>query len=136
MKQLAPGKSWVGSSRGQAFQYQHNVTGEVMKWNIGRQLHAVPYVDGSYAAGELDVSIVIDEDGNKSKEFTDKNGRLILKKSFEYTVTPDYSHTGYACTYYIYDDQGRLRYVIPPAGVYNIPVGWDVNGVKEYCYTL
>ncbi|MDR2272051.1 MAG: DUF6443 domain-containing protein [Sphingobacterium sp.] len=135
LKQLAPGKNWVGTNRGQSFQYLHNVTDEVMKWYIGRELHAVPYVDGTYGAGELNVSVVIDEDGNKTKEFTDKNGRLILKKTFEFANPPDYAHTGYSCTYYVYDDQGRLRYVIPPAGVWYMPVGWDVNGVKSYCYS-
>ena len=135
LKQYAPGRNWVGMNRGQEFKYQNNVAGEVMKWTISRELSAVPTVDGSYGAAELTVSVVIDEDGNKTKEFKDKNGNLILKKNFEFTVSPDASHTGYACTYYVYDDQNRLRYVIPPAAVYNMPAGWDVNGIKEYCFS-
>ena len=135
LKQLNPGKSWVGSGRGNSYRYEYNVTDEVWMWHIGTAANAVPTLAGSYAAGELSVTVVTDEDGSITKEFKDKNGNLVLKKNYVFDFPPDYAHTGYACTYYVYDQLNRLRYVLPPMAVYNMPAGWDVNAVKEYCYS-
>ena len=64
--------------------------------------------DGAYAAGELSVVRTTDEDGAVSLVFTDKWGREVLHRR----VIADGS---YADTYYVYDDLGLLRYVLPPA---------------------
>ncbi|MBW1298398.1 RHS repeat domain-containing protein, partial [Aquimarina litoralis] len=68
---------------------------------------------GNYPANELFVSITKDEnwktsDGNNhtTKEFTDKRGRVILKRTYNSNVAHD--------TYYVYDDFGNLSYVFPP----------------------
>lgn len=135
LKQLNPGRSWVGSDRGANYSYESNVTNEVLLWSIGTQSNAVPTLSGTYAAGELSVTVVTDEDGNITKEFKDKNGNLVLKKNYVFYFPPDYAHTGYACTYYVYDDVNRLRYVLPPMAVYNMPGNWDINAVKDYCYS-
>ncbi|PSK88791.1 DUF6443 domain-containing protein [Taibaiella chishuiensis] len=135
LKQLQPGRAWVGGNRGVRNLFRFNTQGEVMLWNIDRALHAKPYVNGTYSAGELSVTETTDEDGRINQEFKDKDGRLVLQKRYVNNPVPYYAHTGYACTYYVYDDQGRLRFVIPPQGVNNVPLGWDVDPIREFCYS-
>ncbi|MCF8457027.1 MAG: DUF6443 domain-containing protein [Bacteroidales bacterium] len=66
-----------------------------------------------YATGELIINETIDEDGNTVKEYINKKGQVILKK------------TDLTATYYVYDDFGLLRAVIPPLAVNElINQGW------------
>jgi len=66
---------------------------------------------GHYDADELYKSVVKDENWTSGKnhtteEFTDKMGRVILKRTFNDNQPHD--------TYYVYDDFGNLSYVVPP----------------------
>jgi RHS repeat-associated protein len=61
---------------------------------------------GYYAKGSLTVIKTTDEDSNVSCEFTDKWNRVILQRQMNKTVPHD--------TYYVYDDLGNLRFVLPP----------------------
>lgn len=72
------------------------------------------YTAGSYyPSGELFKYITTDEQGKQVVEFKDLDGKVILKKvQLGATVTDGY--TGWLCTYYIYDDFGLLRLVMPP----------------------
>src|SRR5690606_37382431 len=56
------------------------------------------------------------------------------KEGFELTD----QHSGWVCTYYIYDDFGRLRFIISPKAVdYLDNNGWVLNQtiVDELCYS-
>lgn len=73
------------------------------------------YVNGSgvltggtsyYQADTIVKSTVLDEDGNKTEEFKDILGRVVLKRNWD-------GATKFS-TYYVYDDFGLLRYVLPP----------------------
>ncbi len=61
---------------------------------------------GAYSTGALHVLCTTDEDNNLSFEFEDKAGRLILSRE----IASDQVHD----TYYVYDDYGNQRYVLPP----------------------
>jgi len=70
-------------------------------------------LSGSYAANELFKIITKDEnhDGTSAsdhttEEFKDKQGRVILRRTFNNETKHD--------TYYVYDDYGNLTYVLPP----------------------
>uniref|UniRef100_UPI001FCC8AC7 DUF6443 domain-containing protein n=1 Tax=Bacteroides rodentium TaxID=691816 RepID=UPI001FCC8AC7 len=65
-----------------------------------------PVPSGSYASGELSVLQTTDEDGNSSYQFTDKLGRRVLQRR----VSANGNHD----TYYVYDNRGNLRFVLPP----------------------
>jgi hypothetical protein len=55
-----------------------------------------------------------DEEGKEVREYTDKNGRVILKK-VQAVSSPTLSNKDHwAQTYYVYDDFGNLRFVVPP----------------------
>ena len=56
--------------------------------------------------GNFFVTRTTDEDGNEVCEFKDRHGRLAMTRSLE-------GDTPYS-TYYVYDDAGNLRYVLPP----------------------
>lgn len=134
----APGASWVGSEGGST---PHPVK---MKYWINTAIDAVRILNvnnvtnnfGSYSgsanypAGELYKNITEDEHGKQVIEFKDKEGKVILKKvqltaSAETTGTGT-DHTGWICTYYIYDDLNNLRAVIQPEGVKTlIGNGWN-----------
>lgn len=60
----------------------------------------------NYAAGELYVTRIKDEDNNVSYEFKDKLGQVVLTRQINDTEILD--------TYYIYDSFGNKRVVLPP----------------------
>jgi RHS repeat-associated protein len=123
LQQAAPGNDWkLGSTHEIKLDYQTNSTGEVRlyqattTWNATTGLYdiALTNLTGTvfYTAGELYKNITYDENTttpsatNGTIEFKDKEGRVVLKRTFENNVGLD--------TYYVYDIYGNLTYVIPP----------------------
>lgn len=99
------------------FDYQANATNEVRRFGVdfvaGNTENTTLTTNGYYAANQLFKNITKDEnwvtadESNKTtEEFTDKQGRLILKRAY----TDDKKHD----TYYVYDKFSNLTYVIPP----------------------
>jgi hypothetical protein len=62
--------------------------------------------NGNYADNSLYVTKTTDEDGKEACEFKDKLDRIVLQRQMEGTAKHD--------TYYVYDDFGNLRFVLPP----------------------
>ncbi len=123
-KSMAPGDSWVGANRGVEMQYTFNVFGEDIRvWNIDFAPGSVPYIVSNvvtYTEGKLSKSIMIDEKGKKVYLYTDFDGKTILKKVQDKEAGPDLhenGHSGWLCTYYVYDDLGQLRSTITPKAV-------------------
>ena len=85
---------------------------------------------GVYAAGELFVTRNTDDDMNVSYIFADKQGRILLQREMNGTVTYD--------TYFVYDDLGNLCYVLPPlaADALGATATWDDTNttLKNYAY--
>lgn len=92
--------------------------------NSNGTLHA----DGTcYAAGTLYKNTTKDEDNKSAIEYRDKQGKIIMVKR------------GEGCTYYVYDELGRLRFTLP-----NLPSSKLTNGNYDltnstlkaiaYCY--
>jgi len=115
IKSMAPGGSWAGSGRGVGTGYEINGDGEVRLWTIGTGTPGeLPASTDYYQSGQLYRTIITDEQGKRTVEYKDKDGQVILKKT-EITIGADISsHTGWLCTYYVYDDLNLLRSVIPP----------------------
>lgn len=125
VKQLAPGDSWVGAGKGQSFKYLSNTTVDAVRiWTVTDAATAGEL--GSYAsaatypAGALIKAVTEDEHGKQVIEFKTKEGAIVLKK-VQLTAATDNGagsdHPGWICTYYVYDDLGRLRCVIQPNAV-------------------
>ncbi len=131
LKSLAPGNSWVGADRGVRQEYSFNdAIGEpsVKVWRIDDTPGSLPYIDGIYGTGQLRRNAVYDEHDNLSFEYIDKQGKTVLKSM---PVSGDW-----LITFYVYDDIGRLRAVIPPKAVPAIWSNWVMTqGVMdELCF--
>lgn len=109
--------------------YSTNTTGEVRLFQIEGATVKAP---GHYAPGQLYKTITKDENWTSGKagtteEFIDKQGRVVLKRVWE-------TETKKVSTYYVYDDFGDLRVVIPqPANPDN---GGTISQtmLNNYCY--
>jgi len=138
----APGNSWVGSNRGGTGQNTFNTEADsVVIWKI-RYDDAIsddkniPYTAGRYAATMLSKQISKDEQGNTAIIYTDREGHVILKKA-QRSTSFGAGHSGWSCTYYIYDELGLLRCIIQPGAVqYMNSNTWDLTStlLSEQCF--
>ncbi|MFT3908299.1 MAG: DUF6443 domain-containing protein [Ferruginibacter sp.] len=143
-KLLAPGNSWAGSGNGVEKEYLLNTLADEVKiWTIGFDPvigNNIPIVS-AYEEDRLFKTVTKDEKGNATVEYTDKDGRTILKKVQVDVVPADYSgYDNWLCTYYVYDDYNNLRFVIPPNAVTELKkptVNWvlSANLVNELCFS-
>ncbi|HEY0668636.1 MAG TPA: DUF6443 domain-containing protein, partial [Sphingobacteriaceae bacterium] len=124
------GTSWAASS-GKTMAYEINdITENVQNFSIGYTSGATPISLGAYAGNTLYKSLYTDENGKKVIEYSNKAGQLILKK-VQLDDAPTVAHTGWICTYNIYDDFGLLRYVIQPEAVKYLDAnGWSFSGTN------
>lgn len=119
-KQAAPGAVWsMANDKVVRLDYQTNIQNEVRRyqataaWNASLGLYDVTLSAGGtsyYDPNELYKTITKDENwtvgtSNTTEEFKDKEGRVILKRTYN-----GQAHD----TYYVYDQFGNLSIVIPP----------------------
>ena len=121
LQQAAPGKDWsLTSNHTIKFEHVHNVVADSVK-NYGVEMVNNDYTkpslvyNGLYATNTLYKSITKDEnwkptDGKNhtTEEFKDKQGRVLLKRTYENDIYHD--------TQYVYDQYGNLSYVMSPKG--------------------
>src|SRR5690606_6068466 len=120
MSQAAPGNHWSkGSGHEIEFEYKTNGLNEVKRFKVSLSGNNDPTLipDGHYEINQLYKTITIDENGNKIHEFKDKQGRVVLKRSFVAngmtagkSIDPDAELLVVADTYYVYDIYGNLTY--------------------------
>lgn len=134
LTQYAPGKSQVGQQKGTVSRKLTNKApgftdnDAVRIWSL--DANGLPVSSAYYAANQLFgeettlpvASGVSGTEAIRSRVYTDKEGRTILKMVAESTYTANYSgvtvvETNWLKTYYVYDEIGRLRYTIPPKAV-------------------
>jgi RHS repeat-associated protein len=140
---LPPGNSWAGAGRGTASHHRFNMPADEVKiWRVTEQADGTGTynVIGDYASGQLYKTLTIDEHGKQLIEFRDKEGQVVLKKT-QLSAPADNGngsiHSGWLCTYYIYDDLNRLRCVIQPEGVKRLSNGgWQFTTglLYEQCF--
>ncbi|WP_244462156.1 DUF6443 domain-containing protein, partial [Wocania ichthyoenteri] len=161
LKQAAPGDDWkLGGGHEIDFDYQTNTfdpnnTTNPSNDNIRLYKTDLSFanntytptlildsgVAGYYGAGELYKTITKDEnhDGTSSKahtteEFKDKQGRVILKRTYGTSKVNGVTQTNVAHdTYYVYDDYGNLSYVLPPKSEPQTTKP-DATALSELCY--
>jgi RHS repeat-associated protein len=116
------------------FGYEANENGEVKKYiatfDYGSFSSAITLSSTLYGAGQLSKNTVTDEDGNKTIEFKNGQGQVLLvRKMLDATTGAD--------TYYVYNDYNQLAYVLSPKAVQQISQAnntiTDVV-VNELCY--
>ena len=150
---FAPGNSWVGTAdetlesnrRSVKIKYYTNTATDAVRiWTVTDPVSLGNWgtyaTSATYPAGELYKTITIDEQNKQVIEFKDKQGQVILKKvqiggTGDDGTGADHGNN-WLCTYYIYDDLGRLRCVIQPQGVRQINSSWLPNAatLNEHCF--
>ncbi|KRB56692.1 DUF6443 domain-containing protein [Flavobacterium sp. Root186] len=129
--QGAPGSAWaVNSGHEVKVDEIANTAAENVKlftavttWNAAQGIYDISLGNSTanvyYTANQLYKTVVKNENwtsgtNNTTEEFKDKEGRIILKKTYGNSmvnlVLTNTSHE----TYYVYDIYGNLTYVIPP----------------------
>jgi RHS repeat-associated protein len=139
LKETAPGKSWTGSDIGTRMLSRTNRLEENVRiWTVGTAAGAVPTGTGVYNKGDLFVIERTDEAENKVIEYKDKEGNMVLKKVL---ASDNYceAYNGWISTYYIYDDLGRLRWVLQPKAVeWLLANSWNLSSSttvqNELCF--
>ncbi|MFV1883192.1 MAG: DUF6443 domain-containing protein [Balneola sp.] len=112
-EQGAPGQKWQpGSGSTIRSDNSANVSGDqIIYWEVNTSGN--PKANGYYEPSVIAISKTTDENGNESYVYTNREGQEILKEGFVNSITP-------VRTYYVYDDFGNLRFIIPPEAVVDI----------------
>lgn len=127
-QQVQVGHDWTGKPV--KFDYDANTAGEVTKyttvttWENGAT-KSVLTNSGSYGTAQLYKNTVTDEDGNKTIEFKNGEGQVLL-------VRKVLSATENADTYYVYNEYNQLAYVIPPLA--SVTGATDQTTLENLCY--
>lgn len=121
LKQGAPGNDWsVNGNHAIRFEYQTNTVQDSVRyftvnssWDTSKGLFEIPtsLSVNTYPNLQLYKTVTKDENwvsgnNNTTEEFKDKEGRVILKRTYNNAVKHN--------TYYIYDQFGNLTFVLPP----------------------
>ncbi|RNA63490.1 hypothetical protein D1631_16975 [Chryseobacterium nematophagum] len=127
-QQIQVGNDWT--NKPVKFDYSANIAGEVIKystntiWENNATKSSIEY-KGTYGANQLYKNTVIDEDGNKTIEFKNSRGQLLL-------VRKVLSATENADTYYVYNEYNQLAWVIPP--LLSKKKTWDLADQQALAY--
>ncbi len=110
---MPQGIQWYNSNKKLTRSYSTNTATEVRLWNFNISTKSAVSTS-TYPANSLSKVTYKDEDDFLTVEFQDKSGKVVCKQS---------ARTGFPfnTTYYIYDDYGSLRFVVPPEAVNNLP---------------
>jgi RHS repeat-associated protein len=137
LQQAAPGNDWALSKNHTIkIDYQTNTATEVKLFQVATLLVTTtglynPTLSQStnYAVGQLYKTITKDENwiatdlnDKTTEEFKDKEGRVVLKRTYNNALPHD--------TYYVYDEYGNLTYVIPPLA----NGAFDAATLSNLCY--
>jgi RHS repeat-associated protein len=107
-EQYLPGAAWrADNGHPTSYTYETNTDNEIPI--LGVQTDHDLEKTGFYPAATLFKNTTTDENESQSIEYKDKQGRVVAKMVAA-TDLPDSPLT----TYYVYDDFGDLRYVVPP----------------------
>ncbi len=115
----SPGSAW--ENKRTRYEYTFNTSGDnVLEWEITGNGELKLTSSHYYSANTLSVSIIKDSDwtsGNDhtTRTYTNHLGQTILQRSYKGSETYD--------TYSVYDEQGNLRFIVPPKAVNELLTG-------------
>ncbi|MEG1667898.1 DUF6443 domain-containing protein [Chryseobacterium sp.] len=134
LEQKQVGQAW--SNKPVKFNYDVNADGDVKKYtatfNYSTFVSDIVLSPTAYAIGQLYKNTVTDEDGNKTIEFKNGAGQVVLaRKMLTATESAD--------TYYVYNDYDQLAFVLSPKAVdqiKNLSAGTAITStvLDNLCY--
>lgn len=134
------GTTWSASAGFSQWREMNGVNDEVHKFDVDYIQGNGPVHAGVYDNKTLFKDVQTDVGGKQIIEFSDKFGRIILKK-VQLEDNPASFYSGWICTYYIYDEFGQLRHVLQPEAVkYLANNSWSFAGtngqqvLNELCF--
>ncbi|MDE3185707.1 MAG: RHS repeat protein, partial [Bacteroidota bacterium] len=141
IKSMAPGNSWAGSGIGTSVTWRSNTAADSVRlWTINiNSDNDVPTTSQSYQAGALMVQESTNESGIETLVYKDELGRTILSKQQVSSTVSNAAHTGWLCTYFVYDEMSHLRFVITPKATQALlSLSWNLSGnpaiARNLCY--
>ncbi|MBV7530950.1 DUF6443 domain-containing protein [Chitinophaga sp. sic0106] len=106
-----PGKHFVGEDIATTEVIRlNNAVDLVRSWTVENGDDYLPVSVENVKPGTLNVTEAISEDGVVNRKYKDKTGKLLLETICMINGDP----ASDLRTYYVYDDMGRLRFVLPP----------------------
>ncbi|WP_149699188.1 DUF6443 domain-containing protein [Chitinophaga sp. CF418] len=128
VKVFAQGNNWAleGGNRPQETRYQFNTVADSVRQYSVSGITGTPTSGGFYPPGTLYKQTGVNEEGMQSIEFTDKMGRSILKK-MQNAYAPGTGHVGWNCTYQVYNNNGKLAFILSPKLIDIIKSHWTVT---------
>lgn len=136
IKSFAPGNTWAkegGGKSGQQYLFSNTVADSVRIWSVSSA--GLPSTADTYPAGALFENQYKDQSGAQVVEYTNKTGQVVLRKT-QLAASPGTAHAGWLCTYFVYDELGNLRVIIPPQAVSLASSTWDVSALIRGLCTL
>jgi len=132
-KTYRPGNAYTKEAGNKPAQqlYQLNTESDsVLIWRFNGT-DILPVTSQRYAPGTLHKQTTIDENGTHQVAYTDMEGHVVLRKQ-QAIESPGTAHHGWACTYYAYDNMGRLGVVLYPKAVLAMQTDWVItNGIAD-----
>ena len=139
--QFGPGQDWQKNGRATAFRFMLEGDDVALPpvWcftateeTAGAEPAFTVRNTGPYGKGELTLTETVDEDGRRSVEYADAEGRPVLNRF-------DVGDGSYADTYYIYDDRGNAAVILQPEGSQQMSQtgSWDSassEALREFAY--
>ncbi|KXB46402.1 RHS repeat-associated core domain protein [Bacteroidales bacterium KA00344] len=133
VSQLGPGENWAKAGKAKCTEWHVNSGTEellVRRYNLCADDMSISS-SGLYPSGSLTAVKGTDEDGNVTIEFTNGLGQKVLFRKRCLDVNFD--------TYFVYDDWGNLRYVLPPAAAdlltaQNVSYNTATPAIRDYAY--
>ena len=126
LEQKQVGNDW--NTKPVKFQYDVNIDGEVKRYIATFDyptFESSISLSGNYGGSQLYKNTVTDEDGNKTIEFKNGKGQVLLVRKIV-------SATENADTYYVYNNYDQLAYVIPPLA--SVSASLDLSTLDRLCY--
>jgi hypothetical protein len=135
-----PGTAWSASAGSSAAYDVNSATENVQIWGVDYVQGNPPVNKGAYPANTLYKMTYTDVNGKQVIEYTNKSGQLVLKK-VQIDATPSAAHSGWICTYNVYDEFGLLRYQLQPeavkwldANAWNFAAANGTQVLNELCF--
>ncbi|MEW7289455.1 DUF6443 domain-containing protein [Aquimarina sp. 2304DJ70-9] len=139
LESAAPGNDWQLSATSDSdhttkYEYETNNAFDVKKYDINED---GAFVNSYYSANELTKNTVKNENWNPTtdgglntiKVFTDKNGRKVSEITYNNSGSSGFEKL---TTNYVYDDLGRLTYIITPKAVPIDPVPFSYTEFDQF----